>query len=102
MAALVQLTALVPDGTAGAAYLYRILTEHKNVDGVTRWLLDCRTDYTLFVGDGAWHGIPEGSMALDLADVSRAEAIEIAQFIKAMNKQETVLILEIPVVAIIV
>jgi hypothetical protein len=84
--------------TATFSSLYRILTEQKNLDQVERWLVAHGFDYTIFSGNGAWHGARENSMAIDLATATKEDAVFAALSIKEMNEQEAMIVQEIPVI----
>jgi hypothetical protein len=75
--------------------MYRILTERKNVEQVKQTLGMLGLDYTLYYGDGSWHGHAESSMAIELADVSIDCARQAATSIKFINEQEAILLQQI-------
>jgi len=76
--------------------MFRILTENKNVDRVKKALIRLGLDFTVYYSEGAWHGLQEGSMAIDLDNISRNYAWVAALMIKKMNGQQAVLLQEIP------
>jgi hypothetical protein len=76
--------------------MYRILTERKNADQVKNLLVASGLDYTIFYGDGSWHGAAEYSMAIELDNIPRIVAESVAQIIKFINGQAAILIQEIP------
>ena len=74
--------------------MYRILTEDVNRESIYS-ILDARIDgYTVTSATGSWKGRRENSLAVDIVGIDRAIVFEIAESIKAANKQESVLILE--------
>ena len=79
--------------------MFRILTEDVNRESIYA-ILDSRVDgYTVSTGIGSWKGQRENSLAIDLVGYTAKTAHVIAAEIKAANKQESVLILEIPATA---
>ena len=80
--------------------MYRILTEDKNRESIFR-ILDAEVDgYTVTPSIGCWKGQREASLAIDLIDVPRLTVESIAAEIKAVNAQESVLILDLTAQAI--
>lgn len=77
--------------------MYRILTESKNVDLVKTSLADLGLDYTLYSGDGSWKGHTEHSLIIELDNITKKLAKKAAKLIKRINRQEKVLLQEIPV-----
>ena len=77
--------------------MYRILTEERNVNLVKAALIDFGLDFTLFSGHGTWHGQEENSLAIELNNIPRHRAEDVARIIKSMNNQEAVLFQEFPV-----
>ncbi len=77
--------------------MYRILTEEKNVDQLKAMLTGLGLDFSVFSGQGTWHGQEENSLAIELDNIPRHRAEAAARIIKSMNKQEAVLLQEIPV-----
>jgi hypothetical protein len=79
--------------------VFRVCTEDKNRDGIQA-ILDSRVDgYSLFAGIGCWKGQRELSLSIDLIGPDRETVYQIAELIKTLNAQESVLVLEIPVSA---
>ena len=76
--------------------MYRILTEEKNVEQVKATLTGLGLDFTLFIAQGCWQGQKENSVAIELDNIPRHRAEHAARMIKSMNKQEAVLLQEIP------
>ena len=77
--------------------MYRICTEDVNREAIQR-ILDAHVDgYGLFAGIGCWKGQHEDSLSIDLIGATRETVLAIAEAIKATNKQESVLVYEIPV-----
>jgi type II secretory pathway component PulC len=79
--------------------MYRILTEEKNVEQVKATLTGLGLDFTLFNAQGCWRGQRENSLAIELDNISLSRAEDAARIIKSMNKQEAILLQEIPVVS---
>ncbi len=78
--------------------MYRILTEYKNIEGVNNTLLGLGLlNYTLYFGKGSWNGHSEKSLIIELDNITKGLARRAARSIKALNKQEKVLLQEIPV-----
>jgi hypothetical protein len=79
--------------------MYRILTENKNADQVKRMLCGLSLDFTVYYGEGTWHGQYENSLMIELDNVTKDLAENAAKLIKHLNSQEAVLLQEIPVVS---
>jgi hypothetical protein len=79
--------------------MYRILTENKNADQVKRTLCGLGLDFTVYYGEGAWHGQRENSLMIELDNITEQLAEKAAILIKQMNRQEAVLLQEIPVIS---
>lgn len=77
--------------------MYRILTENKNADGVRGLLRGLGLDYTIYFGNGSWHGQAENCMLIELDNSSRDVAEVAATLIKGLNDQEAALLQHIPV-----
>jgi hypothetical protein len=77
--------------------MYRILTESKNIDLVKTGLGNLGLDYTLYSADGSWKGQEEHSLIIELDNITRKLAKKAAKLIKRINRQEKVLLQEIPV-----
>lgn len=77
------------------AMMFRILTEDVNRAYIYQ-ILDSRVDgYTVSTGVGCWKGQRESSLAIDLIGAERSIVYDLADSIKAANKQESVLVLEL-------
>jgi len=79
--------------------MYRILTENKNADQVKRTLCGLGLDFTVYYGEGTWHGQHENSLMIELDNVTKDLAENAAKLIKHLNSQDAVLLQEIPVVS---
>jgi len=79
--------------------MYRILTEEKNVEQLKTTLVGLGLDFTLFRTLGSWHGREEDSLVIELDNIPRNLAEHAARSIKLMNRQQAVLLQEIPVVS---
>jgi len=77
--------------------MYRILTESKNLDLVKASLAELGFNYTVYRGDGSWKGQEEHSLAIELDNITKKRARKAARLIKRVNRQEKVLLQEIPV-----
>jgi hypothetical protein len=77
--------------------MFRIFTESKNVSLVKTSLGDLGLDYTLYSGDGSWRGQEEHSLIIELDNIPKELAEKAAKLIKRINRQEKVLLQEIPV-----
>jgi hypothetical protein len=85
--------------------IIRICTEYKNHERV-RELCAKRFDaFTIYYGMGAWKGVPEPSMTIEIAAIGgdgidrvvqeslyRTKAHELAILIKELNDQEAILV----------
>lgn len=78
--------------------MYRILTERKNVDRKRMFLAVCRVDYTMFDCCGAWHGVAEDSLAIELANLPQEVCESVARLIKHMSNQQAILLQELPTI----
>ena len=79
--------------------MFRILTEDINRETVYS-ILDSHVDgYTVTPAIGSWKGQRENSLAIDLVGYTAKTTHVIAEEIKTANRQESVLILEIPATA---
>jgi hypothetical protein len=76
--------------------MYRILTENKNVDGIKSLLGTLGLDFTVYYGDGSWHGREEHSLLIELDRASERLAKKAAQLIKKSNSQQAVLLQKVP------
>jgi hypothetical protein len=74
--------------------MYRIVTEDKNVEGIKAALVGFDLDFTLFRGIGSWKGKEEPSVSVELDQISRETAENVARRIKIMNDQEAVILQE--------
>ena len=79
--------------------MYRLLTERKNVKGVRRLMVRLHLDYSMFFGIGGYHLSPERTMAIELDMVTRETAQVAAIEIGLLNRQESVLVQEVPVIS---
>lgn len=74
--------------------LYRLYTENKNLESLKAMFDDFTMDFTFYVADGYYLGIPESSVIFEV--ISRMDLREnfryMARQIKTMNKQKSVLL----------
>ncbi len=82
--------------------MYRILTENMSADRIKCILMTAGVDYTIFSCEGTWHGRPECSIIIELANVPQVVAESIAQIIKYMNCQEAVLVQAFPMLSTLI
>lgn len=83
--------------------MYRIITEHTNVDGIKSLLRDERMDFTLYEATGSWQGVEERSLVIELDALwDDSEVTKLAKRIRALNHQEAVLIQNIPTESVFV
>jgi hypothetical protein len=76
--------------------MFRILTEDVNREAIFK-ILDARINgYTVTPALGVWKGQHENSLAIDVVGYTGKTVKVIAEEIKAVNKQESVLVLCIP------
>ncbi len=76
--------------------MYRILTERKNPKKVKAVLRLLGLNYTLVDAEGSWQGQTESSIAIELDGITWRKALQVAQLIKTMNRQQAVLLQTIP------
>jgi len=77
--------------------MYRIITEHTNVDGIKSLLRDEKMDFTLHEATGSWQGVEERSLVIELDALwDDSEVTRVAKKIRSLNNQEAVLIQNIP------
>jgi len=76
--------------------LYRIYTEHKDVEKVAKIVGRYFKGFTLLNGIGYWQGVPEQSLVIEIIGTeSDATKVELVAYeIKKANTQEAVLIQE--------
>lgn len=79
--------------------LYRIITEGINADGIRAILAAHRLDYSMFAGGGAYKGMAESTIIVDLLFIPYASARAAAYAIGRANNQECVLLECIPCTA---
>lgn len=75
--------------------MYRILTEDVNREIILTLLDDSFDGYTVTESIGAWKGTREKSLAIDIIGATFADVESVAQGIRELNNQESVLIVEI-------
>ena len=79
--------------------LYRIYTEDKNLDGIINLLTKVYDGYTIIHSQGYWKGLPEESIIIEIITyaVDLPTIQGIANQIKQLNSQESVLVTSQPV-----
>jgi len=77
-----------------SSYLYRLLTEDVNREGISREVGKYYPGYSLIPSQGYWEGAPESSLIIEISipheDGGRVRAL--AQRIRELNQQQAVLI----------
>jgi hypothetical protein len=82
--------------------MYRIYTEDINRAGIEA-ILNSRFDaYTLLPAVGVWRGQREQSLVVEVETQDRGAVEDAARAIKEANRQEAVLLLEVPAEAVLV
>ena len=76
--------------------MYRIYTEDVNRNEVYAILDSHVSGYTVLEAIGSWKGTRERSICIELIDVPASTVTAIARSIRALNKQESVLIVVVP------
>lgn len=79
--------------------MLRIITEDTNRKMMYEVLNSHRLDYTMYPATGTWKQIREDTVVIDFVTATREQVEKVAQVIKWENKQEAVLVLEIPATA---
>lgn len=79
--------------------MFRILTEAINVQEVLQELIRLGLDYTAKMAEGAYMGVQEKSLEIEFENARKELVLEAARQIKLMNKQEAVLVQEIPTIS---
>jgi len=74
--------------------LYRILTEHKNYNGIQSLVyLYFPYGASIYFGKGLWNGVDEASLTIEVQGLNlSAKVRKLAKAIKTLNKQEAVLV----------
>jgi hypothetical protein len=80
----------------GGNKVIRILTEDKKREMIYDILRQRVDAYSITEMVGSWKGVQEKSLAIDLVNCTMDTAKAIATELKFWNKQDAVLILEIP------
>ncbi len=77
--------------------LYRILTENKNLDNVKKLAAAHFDGFTIYKAVGYWKGNEEESLVIEIWAQEKDEAMvrALAEKIKVINSQESVLIQEL-------
>jgi hypothetical protein len=75
--------------------MYQIFTEDRNRNKIIKVLNSYLKNYTLLFGEGMWRGEVEPCITIQfIPDVYTAPAQEIANEIKKLNSQQSVLLVE--------
>jgi uncharacterized membrane-anchored protein YitT (DUF2179 family) len=80
----------------GRNTMYRIYTEDANRSDVYAILDSHVSGYTIIEAIGSWKGQREASLVIELIDVPASTVTAIARTIRAHNKQESVLVVDVP------
>ena len=75
--------------------LYRILTENKHRDSIEALVGTFFNGFTLIESIGWWKGSREFGLIIEIQDADLASIEALAQKIKLLNQQESVLVQEI-------
>jgi hypothetical protein len=75
--------------------MYRLQTERKNVRRIKSILLGLGLDFTIQYGDGSFQLRKERSITIELDGTTRRMARKAALAIKALNRQQCVLLQQI-------
>ena len=76
--------------------MYRIYTEDVNRNEVYAVLDSHVSGYTVLEAIGSWKGTREQSICIELIDVPASTVTAIARSIRALNRQESVLVVVVP------
>lgn len=76
--------------------MYRILTENKNRAQIESGLADICMDFTSYTGKGVWKGVEEKSLIIEFEGEIKEKVLMAAELIRKFNKQQEVLVQEIP------
>lgn len=75
--------------------MFRIYTEDKNRPMVEKILSERLPSFTIIPAIGFWQGAKESSLCIEVLESDRETIASIASVIKAVNKQDAVLITEV-------
>lgn len=81
-------------------FRYRLYTENKNIDRLHELIASSFDSYTVFAGQGVWHGDKELSIVFEL--ILEGNSVlsllkQTANIIKEENQQQAVLVTREPV-----
>lgn len=76
--------------------MFRIYTEDIRRENIEEILNSYFTGFTLYPARGCWKGSCEDSLIAEIANVPERAVLDAAEEIKRLNKQESVLVVEIP------
>ena len=81
--------------------LYRIITENKDGDKTKNLVADHFNSFTTYCAYGCWHSTWESSLIIEIDDNTLSidtgyRVGVLAKLIKVQNKQEAVLVQEVP------
>lgn len=82
--------------TNGDKGTYRILTENTNRVGIEELISKFTDGCTIFYTVGTYNGTREKSLVIEVANILPSTVQELALEIKALNKQESVMVQSIP------
>ena len=75
--------------------LYRVITENKNYQDITKYLIEHKLDATIIQANGLWQGQIEKSIVIEILRTTPGADLEIGHFaywLKKRNKQDAVLV----------
>jgi hypothetical protein len=81
----------------GSAVLYRIFTERKRTARIKAAAARLFPAFTLLPAHGCWQGQPERSLILEIETDDESKVLALAQHIKALNRQQAVLVQCLPI-----
>jgi len=79
--------------------LYRVCTENKNYNDILDYLDEHFPDgYTIINANGAWQGIREKSLIIEIVDVDIMDVDHLCYWLKKNNKQQAIMVQTLDIV----
>ena len=75
--------------------MFQIFTEDRNRNKLLKIFSEHLQNYTLLFGDGMWRGVSEPCIVVQFTGVPHAVAEQIAESIRQINSQDSVLLIEL-------
>lgn len=72
--------------------MYRILTENKNTEATVKLVSEHFRNFTVIHAQGYWQGKAEDTLIIEVAGITQVPAVRLAQAIRKLNDQQTVLV----------